>query len=228
MAILGLTFFYPISVVLLLITTRTFVEARYLPSNTMLPTFNVEDRVLIEKVKTHLKRPYVRGEIIVFYPPPIEMGGRDLSRGLPEVLGRLTGLPFFPYETAFIKRVIGLPGDNLRITAGQGVFVNEKLLNESSYIQDRPKYTLNVMGDIQGRDVNGAIIRPYNDPTFADKPIVVPPGQLFVLGDNRNNSIDSHVFGMVRDDRVIGRAILKFWPGIKLIEPPIYDLDHKP
>ena len=81
----------------------------------MEPSLKVNDRVLIEKVSTFLNKPHARGEIIVFYPPPLEMGGKDLSWDGMSIMGRLTGLPFFPSEPAFIKRVIGLPGDQIRV-----------------------------------------------------------------------------------------------------------------
>src|SRR5262245_45053022 len=133
MAIVGMLLLGALSVMLMLITDRLFVECRYVPSTAMRPTIQVDDRLLIDKVKTRLGQPYTRGEIVVFYPPPIEMGGQDLKWDALSVLGRATGLPFLPYEPAFIKRVIGLPGDSIRIVHGQGVFVNGKRLEETSY-----------------------------------------------------------------------------------------------
>jgi signal peptidase I len=80
LATVGTTLLYSIFLLLLFITTRLFIEARFLPSVTMMPALKMGDRVLVEKVTTFLRRPYTRGEIIVFYPPPIEMSGKDLSR----------------------------------------------------------------------------------------------------------------------------------------------------
>ncbi len=220
-AILGIAILSILMTFVLLIITRLFVESRYLPTNTMEPTLAVNDRVVLEKSFPYLHRPYVRGEIIVFYPPPIELGGRDLSWNVMPTLGRLSVLPFFPYEPAFIKRVIGLPGDCIRIVKGQGVFVNGKLLDETSYVKEPVNYDLNILGDIGGRSVTNQTIRPYSDPSNITKPIVVPPGQLFVLGDNRNHSEDSHVFGLLDEQRVIGRVILKF-PKLEIIDLPKY------
>jgi signal peptidase I len=226
LAIIGMVIVCPIFLLLLLISTRLFIECRYLPSKTMQPTLTVDDRVLIDKTKTFLRRPYRRGEIIVFYPPPIEMGGTDLSWDPMQVLVRLTGLPFLPYEPAFIKRVVGLPGDRIRVVSGQGVFVNGQLLDESSYVKEPPNYSLSFLKDIGGPSMSGDVIRPYTRLGDAEAPIVIPPGKLFVLGDNRNNSSDSHVFGLLNEDRVIGRVMLKIYPDPRIIDLPTYSGPH--
>lgn len=82
-----------------------------------------------------------------------------------------------------IKRVIGLPGDTVRITGGQ-VYVNGAILDEP-YIAAAPRY------DVE-----------WN----------VPEGHLFVLGDNRNDSNDSHSWGPLQTKNVIGKAVLVYWP----------------
>jgi len=83
----------------------------------------------------------------------------------------------------YIKRVIGLPGEHVEVRGG-AVFVNGQRLSEP-YIAEPPYY------------------RGVWD---------VPPGEVFVLGDNRNNSTDSHVFGPVPIDRIVGKAVLVYWP----------------
>jgi signal peptidase I len=198
---------------LLLIGIRTFIaEARFIPSGSMEPTMQIGDRLLVEKISGWLKQPIKRGDIIVFYPPKEEMpDGKDLSNDPAHVMGRLTGLPFFPYENAWIKRVIGLPGEKIRIQKGVGVYINDQLLEESPYIKDRPLYDLNTLGDIGRRDFHGIDLRPFKGPTVADKPIIVPKDCVFVMGDNRNNSDDGHVWGFLPQSRVIGRACLIFW-----------------
>ncbi|HEY9788188.1 MAG TPA: signal peptidase I [Candidatus Obscuribacterales bacterium] len=203
-----------VTLVLLIFIRWAFAEARYIPSSSMEPTLQINDRLLVEKISGHLGKPIQRGDILVFYPPPIEMGGKDLQNDPLTVLGRLTGLPFLPYEPAFIKRVIGLPGDNIRIKKGQGVFINGQLLDESSYVKEPPNYDRNVLGDIGGPSSTAKIIRPYGD---SNELIIVPAKHLFMMGDNRNNSEDSHVWGFLPEERVIGRACLLFW---RWIQPP--------
>ena len=84
----------------------------------------------------------------------------------------------------FIKRIIGVPGDVVEIRSGE-VYINGQLIDE-----------------------------PYKpgEGTYDASPVLVPPGELFVLGDNRNNSSDSHSWGLLPFDKVIGRAIVSYWP----------------
>lgn len=149
---------------------RTFVaEARYIPSGSMLPTLQINDRLIVDKLGYHFKDPQ-RGDIVVFSPT--------------DTLEKQN------FHDAFIKRVIGLPGDKVEVKDGR-VFINDKPLDED-YIADRPQYQYG--------------------------PITVPQDQYLVLGDNRNNSYDSHYWGFVPRDHIIGRAIVRFWPMNRLGE----------
>lgn len=143
---------------------RTFVaEARYIPSSSMEPTLQINDRLIVEKVSYHFQKPQ-HGDIVVFNPTAALIAQN--------------------FKDAFIKRIIGVPGDTIQIKDGK-VFVNGKPLTEN-YIAQRPNYQFG--------------------------PVTVPPDQYLVLGDNRNNSYDSHYWGFVPQDRLIGRAALRFWP----------------
>ncbi len=211
-----------VTLVLLIVIRWALAEARYIPSSSMEPTLQINDRILVEKISGHLQKPYQRGEVLVFYPPPSEMPDRkDLSYSPDHVLGRLTGLPFLPYEPAFIKRVIGLPGDTLQVVKGVGVKINGQFLDEP-YIKEKPNYDLRTMGDIGMTGRMAYDGRPQISAEEAGQPIVIPKGKLFMMGDNRNNSQDSHVWGFLDQDRVIGRAFLVFW---RKLDPPPYPLN---
>ena len=149
-------------------------EARFIPSESMLPTLEIDDRLIVEKISYRFRKPE-RGDVVVFSP----------TDALKEQ----------NYNEAFIKRVIGLPGDTVEVKNGN-VLVNNKELTEK-YILDAPNYQYG--------------------------PIQVPKGQYLVLGDNRNNSYDSHYWGFVPLDNVIGRATVRFWPPSRL-----GPLDSKP
>ncbi len=147
---------------------RTFVaEARYIPSSSMENTLEINDRLIIEKISYHLRNPE-RQDIVVFNPT--------------EALKKQN------FTDAFIKRVIGLPGDKVEVK-GQQVYVNDTPLSEP-YIAEKPRYDFG--------------------------PVIVPPGQYLVLGDNRNNSYDSHYWGFVPKENLIGRAAVRFWPPNRL------------
>ena len=151
-------------------------EARFIPSESMLPTLEIDDRLIVEKVSYRFRKPE-RGDVIVFSP----------TEALEEQ----------NYKEAFIKRVIGLPGDVVEVKNGN-VYVNDEELTE--------KYILNA-------------------PNYKYGPIEVPEGQYLVLGDNRNNSYDSHYWGFVPLENVIGRATVRFWPPNRLgplDEKPLY------
>lgn len=143
---------------------RSFVaEARYIPSGSMLPTLQINDRLIIDKISYNFHSPQ-RGDIVVFSPTD--------------------ALKAQNFKDAFIKRVIGLPGDKVEVK-GERVYVNDQPLREN-YIEDKPNYNFG--------------------------PVMVPPNQYLVLGDNRNNSYDSHYWGFVPRDHIIGRAVIRFWP----------------
>ncbi len=152
-----------LALVLALFIRAYVVEARVIPSGSMLPTIEEGDRVLVNKVVYHTREPE-RGEIIVFEAPIIMEDSQD----------------------DFIKRVVGLPGDKVEVKEGK-VFVNETPIEED-YIAEKPNY---VYG-----------------------PVEVPDDALFVMGDNRNASYDSHMWedSWLRLDKVKGEAFVRYWP----------------
>ena len=148
----------------LAIGIRSFVaEARYIPSESMLPTLEVNDRLIIEKLSYRFRQPE-RGDVVVFSPTD--------------------ALQQQNFHDAFIKRVIGLPGEKIEVKGGR-VYVNDQTIREN-YIEEKPEYQFG--------------------------PVVVPENQYLVLGDNRNNSYDSHYWGFVPRENIIGRAAVRFWP----------------
>ncbi|QKD83089.1 signal peptidase I [Thermoleptolyngbya sichuanensis A183] len=158
--------------IVLALGIRTFVaEARYIPSESMLPTLEVNDRLIVEKISYHFNPPR-RGDIIVFHPT------EALKQQNPSL------------NEAFIKRVIGLPGETVQVTGGR-VLINGQPIEEN-YIQSPPDYQWG--------------------------PEVVPADSFLVLGDNRNNSYDSHFWGYVPRQNIIGRAVVRFWPVDRLGE----------
>ncbi len=162
-------------------------QAFYIPSVSMTPQLLVSDRVLVSKLSYRLHDPR-RGDIVVFDCPPdqcpeAEDGGGGVGR-LVRSFGQGVGV-IQPSTQEFIKRVVALPGETVESRHGQ-VYINGRRL-----------------------------IEPYLAPdtiTSNLAPTMVPPGRLFVLGDNRSNSSDSRVFGPVSRASVVGRAVATVWP----------------
>jgi len=193
-----------VTLVLLIIIRQGFVEARYIPSESMVPTLRVNDRLIVEKVSKNLrllgfKLPVQRGDILVFYPPSEGNRGKDLHYDPISIFARWTGLPFLPQDDAYIKRVVGLPGDQIEIKSGEGVYINGRLLFEQ-YANEIPNYNCTDLSEIE-------IYRRLGK----SGKIIVPKGYLFVMGDNRNRSQDSHVWGFLDQKRIVGRAAVIVW-----------------
>jgi signal peptidase I len=145
---------------------RTFVvEPRFIPSESMLPTFEIGDQLLVEKV-SKLARPFAAGDVVVFVPPPAL-----IQRG-------------YSTKDAFIKRVVAAEGDTVRITDGHVELNGVK--QAEAYIADTAHYEWG--------------------------PANIPPGYVMVLGDNRNNSYDSHIWGFLPTSNIIGRSFARYWP----------------
>lgn len=148
------------------ILLRIFVaEPRFIPSDSMIPTLTIGDRLLIEKISYHFSPPKL-GDIIVFEPPlALQEQG-------------------FTKEQVFIKRIMGTPGHTIGVKNGQ-VYLDGQAIQED-YIDYPPDYEWG--------------------------PEKVPEKQYFVMGDNRSNSRDSHVWGFLPEENIIGRAVFRFWP----------------
>ena len=129
----------------------------------MLPELHDGERIVINKFLVTIGQPVERGDVVVFYYP------NDPSR-------------------RYVKRVIGLPGDTVRIDERGRVFVNGRRLDE-----------------------------PYLAPEYTRVPDAVPattvsPHHYFVTGDNRDNSSDSRQWGLVPEGYICGEAVFRFWP----------------
>jgi len=150
------------------------IEPRWIPSGSMLPTLQIQDKILVEKVtpkitsKSNLSK--LKNKIVVF--------------NVPEQLIKAG----YETDTALIKRVIGVPGDKVEVKEGK-LYLND--IAQDNYISDK--------------NINYSI-----------GPLIVPEQSFWVMGDNRNNSMDSHIWGFLPYEKMIGRAILRYWPLNKL------------
>jgi len=198
----------------------------YIPSSSMEDTLLIGDRVLVNKFVYHL-RPIHRGDIVVFNgtgswnPPSAASKSRGLLAGLydvtihPVLSWIKTVFGTAPAEIDYVKRVIGLPGDHVACCNADGqVTVNGVPLHETHYLI------------------------PAAEPSQYRFSVVVPPGRLWVMGDNRPESADSRLHdcgyadpedicarydrdGTIPEDKVVGRVFLVLWPTSQFKNLPI-------
>jgi len=175
-----------VAVVVSVLLKFFIAQAFYIPSRSMVPQLQVDDRVVVSKLSYRLHTPR-RGDIVVFDAPPSEQGAhaRNRNPGIRAIRSVGEAIGVLQARTEFIKRVIGLPGETVEGRDGH-VYVNGDYLYEP-YL---------------GHGV----------PTGSFGPVKVPRGQLWVMGDNRDESRDSRVFGPIRSAKVVGRAIWRIWP----------------
>jgi signal peptidase I len=208
-----------VTVVMALFGMTFIVQAVKVPTGSMQNTITIGDHLLVNKfifapgetLPFLPQREIRRGDIIVFKYPGNKYDPRRDDR--PDNK---------PITTNYVKRVIGLPGDHIRID-GKNVIVNGQTLPEHRIdaIDHNDKAPLEIKNDPERKpgETYNAYWRPDNDedeyPIFQyegdGKEIVVPAGNYFVMGDNRNNSEDSRWWGFVSRDLVIGRAMFVYW-----------------
>jgi signal peptidase I len=189
-----------VTVILAIFVTTFIAQAFEIPSPSMMPALRVGDHLLVNKFIFQGKgawyerflpyRAVHRGDVVVFK---------------------------YPYEDHpyYVKRVIGMPGDHIRIT-NQRVYVNDKLLDEPYVIHDLANADP-FMFDFPPKDLG--LIENEIPPGWAaeirkatrDGELVVPPKDYFVMGDNRDNSADSRYWGFVPQDAIVGRPLLIYW-----------------
>jgi len=200
--------FFPIIFAVLILRSFLF-EPFQIPTGSMIPTLNVGDFIVVNKYAYGVRLPVVgtkvadvgepkRGDVMVFIPP------HD--------------------PNYYIKRVIGLPGDHVRY-ADKTIYINGKPLNQEyvDFINNRRPpvvYSLEEVGGIT-HDIytspSPSYIRPGN--WLWPEGRVIPEGHYFMMGDNRDNSSDSRVWGPVSEDKIVGKAVAVWMhkePGLNL------------
>ena len=175
-----------LAIVVAIVVRAVVAQAYWIPSASMVPQLHINDRVVVSRL-AYDAHPPRRGDIVVFKSPP----GIEPATKLPaNPIGRIfhdagVALGFAQDQTVLIKRVIGLPGDRISASGGH-VYIDGELLLEP-YL-------------------------PKGTDTTSFGPLIVPAGDVWVMGDNRGNSLDSRVFGPIPVKTIVGRAVWKVWP----------------
>lgn len=177
--------------VLLALFIRTFiVQAFKIPSGSMLPTLKIGDHLLVNKFSYGVKMPFTGTQIVPWNQP---------ARG---------DVVVFRYpknrKIDYIKRVIGLPGDNVEIKNKQ-LFINGKKID-----------------DPHAHFASNVILSRKSSVRDNFGPVIVPKDSLFVMGDNRDNSSDGRFWGFVNQKDVLGKAFILYWSWD--LEKPLFSI----
>ncbi len=158
------------------------VEAFYIPSESMVPTLEVGDRVLVNKFIYRFTEPERRDVVVFKTPEGVDnsVDGNPIARLIGWFQGKRDE------RQDLIKRVVGLPGDTIAVRNGR-LFVNGERQKEPYLNKSLP------------------------DQSFFQQ-TTVPQGKVFVMGDNRTNSRDSRFIGPIPKENIEGEAFLRFWP----------------
>jgi signal peptidase I len=177
-----------VAVAIALLVETLIVKPYKIPSGSMEPTLQIHQRILVDRLSTH---PSL-GDIVVFHPPAGALEGPDgICGDKHEGLGndQACDRPYGGESSAtYVKRVVGLPGDHLRIVGGK-VFRNG-VKERGSYIQPCPAVSFCHFATV----------------------IKVPAGDYYMMGDNREYSDDSRFWGPVPQAWLIGTAFFTYWP----------------
>jgi signal peptidase I len=180
------------AVILALIIKTLFVQAFYIPSGSMRDTLKVNDRILVEKM-SYWWGDVQRGDIVVFDDPADWLGEEDGEVPGNVVTKALSVVGLYPTGGHLVKRVIGVGGDHVSCVDGS-VVVDGVKLDESSYVTIPPR------------------------PCDGSWSYIVPAGELWVMGDNREHSADSRAHvgdpggGFIPVDDVVGKVFIVVWP----------------
>lgn len=197
---------------LAVIIKALFLQAFYIPSESMEPGLIRNDRILVEKPSYWAGTPQ-RGDVVVFKDPGGWLNGIEASGPTGTIPTLMAKIGLYPSGGHLVKRVIGVAGDTIECCDDKGrILVNGKPLNEQAYVQ-RDK----------SRDCNGPMVNQCTSDWTAGP---VPEGHIFVMGDNRAHSADSTVHmckpaaetecvsgaEFIDTDLVVGKVFVLLWP----------------
>ncbi|MBC7633092.1 MAG: signal peptidase I [Flavobacterium sp.] len=180
------------AMVMAVIVKTFFLQAFYIPSESMEPTMLVNDKILVQKV-SYWTGDVKRGDIVVFDDPGGWLDAADSRKANNPLQRALETVGLFPTGGHLIKRVVGVGGDEVKCCSDGKLTVNGTKLDEP-YLLDESA-TKDIVFDVK-----------------------VPKNHLWVMGDNRGNSADSRVHqgdpggGFIREQTVVGKAWLRVWP----------------
>jgi signal peptidase I len=188
-----------VAVAIALILRAFVIEAFQIPSGSMIPTLEIGDHIFVSKFAYGIGIPLTEKKILPWHQP---------QRG--DVI--VFKYPLDP-SVDYIKRVVGLPGDRVEVRHNE-IFINGKPMPRELLDAHFPSHeSVNRMAELWQERLDGHPHKALHVPDRITEfgPITVPPRNVFVMGDNRDNSNDSRVWGPVRYELIKGRALIVWW-----------------
>lgn len=188
-----------IAVILALLIKYFVLTPTVVKQESMYPTLEENQRLILNRLGRTFNQLPKRGDIITFEAPTVTYRTKeDTDISNPIAIYEEQERNFFENfsynvleigKTSYIKRVIGLPGDHVKIKNGK-VYINDEELEED-YLQP-------------------GIVTDAAEGIFSD--IIVPENTVFAMGDNRNSSVDCRAFGCIPLEKIEGKVLIRFWP----------------
>lgn len=181
----------------LMLAVQAFAVKPYqIPSESMVPTLEVGERIIVDRISERAGADPEVGDVIVFHPPAAGSDGVEhAATGCPGAGESVVSSQLCdsvgaePAEETFVKRVVGEPGDRVEVVDGQAIVDGEPLAEEWATVPCRGGASCNQGGSV-----------------------TLGPDTYFVMGDNRPSSSDSRTWGPIRRDWIIGEAVASYWP----------------
>ena len=207
---------WTVTILLLVFGTATLLQAFVVPTSSMEDTVLIGDHMIVDKL-AYSPHGALAGYVLPY---------TDVKRG--DII--VFKYPVNPKEN-YVKRVIGMPGDRIHL-ANRELYLNGRKMNEP-YVVHKVPYPNEYRDNFPLAPPDGLVMERGMEmlqTNVRDGELVVPPGQYYAMGDNRDNSLDSRYWGLVPRENIVGKPVIVFWSydasTEALTDPNFISLDH--
>jgi len=207
---------WTVTILLLVFGTATLLQAFVVPTSSMEDTVLIGDHMIVDKL-AYSPHGAFAGHVLPY---------TDVKRG--DII--VFKYPVNPREN-YVKRVIGVPGDRIRLN-NRELYLNGRKMNEP-YVVHKVPYPNEYRDNFPLAPPDGLVMErgiQMLQTNVRDGELVVPPGQYYAMGDNRDNSLDSRYWGLVPRENIVGKPVIVFWSydasTEALTDPNFISLDH--
>jgi len=206
---------WAVTIILLLFGTTTLVQAFVIPTGSMEDTMLIGDHLLVDKL-SYAPDGWIAGRLLPY--EQVKRGDIIVFRYPVEI------------RNTFVKRVIGIPGDRIRLVDKQ-LYRNGSRIKEP-YVYYKTDWLDPYRDEFPAHPANATVLergRAMLEQNVVGGEIVVPPDNFFAMGDNRDNSLDSRYWGFVPRENIIGKPVLIYWSydaTTDALAGPTINLDH--